>query len=112
MLSSLGRLAKKKDVEAALRKGKRVQGKFLFVKVLKNGTPRARFAVVVSKKVSGKAVVRNRLRRVIREEIRCVVPDLSSGFDAVIVALPSARENEREARREVGTLLCSAMQKI
>jgi len=44
-----------------------------------------RFGISVSKKV-GNAVVRNRVRRRIREILRAALPELKQGFDGVIVA--------------------------
>ena len=44
-----------------------------------------RFGITVSKKI-GKAVVRNRIRRLIREGIHKYEPQIKSGYDIVIVA--------------------------
>lgn len=45
----------------------------------------------VSKKV-GVAVVRNRVRRRLREAVRLLLPELPRGFRAVIVARPAAAQ--------------------
>lgn len=52
-----------------------------------------RFGISVSKKV-GNAVVRNRVRRRIREILRAALPELKQGFDGIIVARPASSEAE------------------
>lgn len=52
--------------------------------------PRSRFGITVSQKVSKKAVARNRIKRQIRSIILSQLPSLDSGFDVIIVVLPSA----------------------
>ncbi|MGV3719890.1 MAG: ribonuclease P protein component [Actinomycetota bacterium] len=55
-----------------------------------------RFGISVSKKV-GNAVLRNRVRRRLREVVRAALPDLRTGFDAVIVARAAAADADFEA---------------
>ena len=53
--------------------------------VLKSRTPHSRFSVLVSKKVSKKAVVRNRIRRRLFAVIESELPQLiSQPYDVVI----------------------------
>lgn len=51
--------------------------------------PVTRFGITVSRRV-GTAVVRNRVKRRIREIIRLAYPDLSVGWDLVFVVRPAA----------------------
>jgi ribonuclease P protein component len=50
-----------------------------------NGLPHNRYGFITSKHL-GNAVVRNRVRRVLREAVRQLHPDLQSGFDIVFIA--------------------------
>jgi ribonuclease P protein component len=55
-----------------------------------NGLSNARFGLTVTKKL-GTAVVRNRIRRRLREAARAVFPAAASpGFDYVAIARPGA----------------------
>lgn len=57
-----------------------------------------RLGMAVSRRVSAKAVVRNRIRRQIRESFRLRRPVLQAG-DYVVVARPAAAECERSELR-------------
>lgn len=105
MLPSPHRLSRAGEIEGVFRRGRRAQGACLFIKALANGGEHTRYAVVVSRKVSKRAVVRNRLRRIIREELRLLLPSSAPGFDVVITLLPGAREETCNIRSEVRTLL-------
>jgi ribonuclease P protein component len=57
--------------------------------VAKNGTDDSRFGLTVSRKVGG-AVVRNRVKRWLREAVRHERSSVLGGWDVVIVAQPDA----------------------
>jgi ribonuclease P protein component len=64
--------------------------------------------LVVSRRVGG-AVVRNRLKRVIREWFRRSRETLSPNLDVVVVARPAAAAlDTREAWRELSALVAKA----
>lgn len=83
-----------------LRKGQAGHGKYLSVRVLPSRQVGIRIGIVVSKKV-GKAVVRNRVRRRLKEGFRSLLekPVKSQltrqgvpAFDVVVVTRPEAAE--------------------
>ena len=54
-----------------------------------NDLPQTRLGITVSRRV-GKAVVRNRVRRRVREAARLLLPQLAPGCDLVFVARPAS----------------------
>ncbi len=67
------------------RKGKSIAGDCLVLYYRKNNLGINRLGLTVSKKV-GKAVVRNRIRRRIKENLRLLEDQLPLSYDFVIVA--------------------------
>lgn len=91
MLPRENRLRKNKDIKNVLTRGKPVREDFLFLKIVKNGLRSPRFAIVVGKNLSKKAVVRNKLKRRISEiiRIRLKINEIKP-VDGVVIALPGA----------------------
>lgn len=67
------------------RKGKSVVTPYLVLYCQKNRQGKTRLGVTVSTKL-GKAVVRNRVRRRLREIWRLHLPEMEKGWDIVLVA--------------------------
>jgi len=89
MLPEANRLKKEKDFERAFKKGKSYNQSFLFLKVFDSQDERqSRFGFVVSTKVSKKAVVRNKLKRQMREIVRERIEDIKKGQDVIVVTQP------------------------
>jgi len=99
MLRKKHRLNKNKQFNRLWRLGRSSYGPNLGLKTLVNNLPLSRFAVLVSKKVSKRAVVRNRLKRQLREIIRLDWLNLT-GYDVVIIVLPAAANKNFVALKE------------
>ena len=89
MLKKYNRLAKTKDIDNVFKKGKSSYGSFLGVKSLDNNLDFNRFTVVVSSKVSKKAVVRNKIKRQVREVIKQELLNFKIGKDVIVLTLPA-----------------------
>jgi len=80
------RLQKELDFKNTLKTGRTVRGDFLFLKFLPK-TGISRFGISVTMKVSKKATVRNRIRRILSEIIRINVLPKVGGYDTVVVVI-------------------------
>ncbi|MBF2098762.1 MAG: ribonuclease P protein component [Gloeomargaritaceae cyanobacterium C42_A2020_066] len=72
------------------RAGKRQRGPTLTLRVYPHGGDASQFGIVVSQKVSKRAVVRNRLKRLIRVAIRQLLPHVARGWQVLITLNPGA----------------------
>jgi ribonuclease P protein component len=90
------RLRKRRQFLMVQGGGRRIGGKhFLFFVLLRDNSKSsfvaggARFGITVTRKI-GNAVVRNRVKRIVREGCRRTAQLFPGGLDLVIVARPSA----------------------
>ena len=86
MLAQKNRLRRKKDFERVLRKGKGLKEDFLILKMVKNNSSQNRFGFIVGTKISKKAVLRNKLKRRLRELVRGKIEKIKKGFDIILIA--------------------------
>ncbi len=77
------RLTASKQFSQIHREGLSIANRFLVVRVLSNGLDYSRFGFQVSKRI-GNAVVRNRVKRRLREVVR--LTPVNPGWDAVFIA--------------------------
>ncbi len=96
MLPGINRLKKKRDFERVFKQGRGLKEGFLSLKFVKNGLGATRFGFVVGQKVSRKAVVRNKVKRRLREFAKIVLGDVKKGFDVVVVAGKGAEAGSLE----------------
>ena len=88
MLPLANRLKKKKDIERVLAGRKSSKSGLLVCKTALSDTNVARFCFVVSKRISNKAVVRNRLKRRMRDAVLALLPQIKKNCDHVLIACP------------------------
>lgn len=93
------RLARTGDFDRALRSGRRARSASLAVYVSDNGLGRPRVGLTVSRKL-GSAVVRNRIKRRLRELAWPLAQRTQVGRDVVIVARGRAMGVEPARLRE------------
>lgn len=118
MLPTQHRLTKMKDFEILVKEGKFVGGKFLNTKIWKidpEKYPRRKYTAedlrigfAVGLGVSKKAVVRNRIKRQLREVVRLMLKDslLKHGYHVLVMAKKEVVGREYgEIEREVRELL-------
>jgi len=85
MLPKANRLTRKKDFDRVFRFGRDFRCGALCLRVVDNNLDISRFGFIVGKRVSKKAVVRNRIRRRIREIVRINIGMIKSGIDYVFI---------------------------
>ena len=88
MLSKAHRITKQKDFEQIFKKGKKLKEDFLILAVLNNSLDETRFGFIVSRKVSKKATLRNKIKRRLRALIKPQISQIKKGLDIAIMACP------------------------
>jgi len=100
------RLKARKDFVSVYRKGHAWANQLLVLRALPSDLPHHRCGFVVSKRV-GKAVVRNRLKRRLREGLGPLA--VQPGWDLILLARPpAARASYHELREAIVNLLSRA----
>ena len=84
-MSEMITLKENRDFRRLYNRGKSFASPLLVTYVLKNRLGNVRIGITTGKKI-GKAVLRSRSRRVIREAFRALYDDIKPGFDLVFVA--------------------------
>jgi len=121
------RLRHRRDFQTVYQKGIRRSGRYLMLRGLRSdnntanalpegtlqpmneGKPPTRIGISISLKVSKKAVVRNRIKRQIRAILRQLLPQISPGWQLVVVVRPGAEECDyAQFLRELKQLLAEA----
>lgn len=82
-MEKIERLTKPEQYSLVYKNGGSHIDRFLVLKTIPNRLEYSRYGISVSKRV-GKAVVRNRVKRVLREILR--LTPLERGFDIIIIA--------------------------
>ena len=99
------------EFERTRKNGKSARGRILTIYECPNGTPRRRLGIAVSKAV-GNAVVRNKVKRLIREAFRTGRGTLAAGVDLLVVARAAASDaTYTDIARELADLDAKIAQK-
>ncbi len=100
------RLRRRAEFDAVYARRRTWSNNLLVLRNSPNQMEHNRYGFVTSKRLGG-AVVRNRVRRRLREAVRSL--PVSAGWDVIISAkVPAARSNFHELKRAVVDLLTSA----
>mgnify|MGYP000646221751 CR=1 FL=1 len=90
-MSEFKSLRKNWEFQAVYRNGKSKANRCFVMIIKKNDTSSNRVGISVSKKV-GNSVVRHRTTRLIRESYRLNQDNLKTGYDMVVIARQTAKE--------------------
>lgn len=107
MLQPRHRLRRPADVQRVQQAGKSWRHPLVILLIQPNSLSVSRFAFVASRHV-GKAVQRNRAKRLLREVVRAHLPDIQPGWDCVLIARPSLHQ---AAFGEVDTAVTQLLQR-
>ena len=91
------RLAGRREFEAVFTGGRTWSNDLVALRVLPNGSESSRYGFAAGKRLGG-AVVRNRLKRQMREVVR--LTPIRSGWDMVFIARQTAGEADYHALRK------------
>lgn len=89
VLPAGARLKLRSDFRSVYARGRSCATDLIVMYALPNHIDATRIGFSVSRKV-GKAVVRNRVKRQLREATRDLLPSLSAGFDVIVIARASS----------------------
>jgi ribonuclease P protein component len=108
-LTPAERIRKKSDFASLYREGGRFRGRYFTLVYRRNGGNCSRLGVVASRKV-GPAVVRNRVKRRVREVFRRNKDLLGEPLDLVVITRPESGEAawaelQDAYRSSIGTIL-------
>jgi ribonuclease P protein component len=102
------RLVRASDFARVRRQGRSWAHPLLVLAVDRNETGGTRFGFVVSRRVGG-AVVRNRVKRRLREAVRRHLDEVPAGWDVVLIArAPAAEARFSEIEGAVAQMLARA----
>ena len=87
------KLSKTSEFKKVFSEGRRIEGKNLIIFILKNDYNFNRPGIII-KKETGKAVVRNKIKRRLREALRLINKKLSPGYDIIVLAKNNIRKSD------------------
>lgn len=103
MLPSSNRLLRK-DIPFVMKTGLRIRGVCMEIIYLANKSD-TRFAVIVSTKIEKRATQRNRMKRLVHEALRDLLPHMKKGLYAIVLI----RSRLPDSKKEVHALLYTTL---
>lgn len=100
---------KKKEIDNVFKEGKEAREKYLLLKAKKNNLNTFRLAFIISRKISKKAVVRNKIRRRLKEIVR-KKNNKKEGWDIIFVLL--RKMTGEESFQEMEEIINSLFKKL
>lgn len=87
------RLKGKKEFDLIKKKGKLIQTPLFSLLILKTKDRKGpKFGFIVSKKIDQRAVVRNRIRRLLREGAKEILPKMNNNLKVIVLAKQSLKK--------------------
>ena len=94
-------LRKRREFLAVYEQGDKIQSTYFVLYMLENGGPHSRLGITASRKI-GRAVVRNRIKRYLREIFRANKQAISPHCDLVVNAKrAAARAHNQEIQEDI-----------
>jgi ribonuclease P protein component len=109
MLKEVNQLRLDKEFDQVFKKGRSGYVEILGIKAFFTKTGESRFGILVSNKVSKKAVERNKIKRQIREILRLKLAKIKPGYDIVVITFPSILG---KSYKEIELAIDSALDKL
>jgi ribonuclease P protein component len=100
------RLTKPEQYSLVYDTGSSVADRYLAIKAVANGLEISRFGISVNKRV-GNAVMRNRVKRLLREILR--LSPLLSGWDLIVIARGPAAESDYQQLEKSAQILLARL---
>ena len=96
-LPKANRLKRWQDFQSIYQQGNYFASQTLILRALPEANCQSvKFGISISRKISKKAVIRNRIKRQIRTALHCLLPSLCANWMIIIVVRPSALECKTE----------------
>ncbi len=105
MLPLANRLRKKSDFSKIIKSGRRFFSTFFVVYTIKTQNSGSRFGIVISSKVSKKAVTRNRIRRWIKSDLFERITDIKNNDFVIIVKHVAATKNHKTLSADLNRIM-------
>jgi ribonuclease P protein component len=108
MLARKFRISRQKDFDYIFKNGRTYRGNYIVAKIAPNINDIPRFAVVVSKKISTKAIVRNLAKRRIKAMLIKLMPRLLAPSNVVVIVKKFPKDDSISLQRDVEEVLVGA----